>query len=129
MEKKYSKYAEFFMKGNLSYKDYLTLTDDVDVIVDQAYSYSYGMSAAYGLEKGKVVLSGLESITKEGEYYQDCPVVNIKPDKRHIAEKIEELIENRLEVKRIAEASRSFAERYHDHISVAHMFTEIYFKK
>ena len=126
LKNKYSKYAEFVMQGNLSHKDYSALTDDVDVIVDQTYSYTYGMSAVYGMAKGKVVLSGLEPIARETGHYRDCPVINIKPDKLDISQKIEMLIQNRSEMKRIAEESRAFAEKHHNHMSVAAIFAEIY---
>jgi len=129
LENKYSKHAEFIMQGNLSHSDYSSLTDNVDVIVDQTYSYTYGMSAVYGMAKGKVVLSGMEPIARETGHYRDCPIINIKPDKLDIAQKIEMLIQNRLDIKRIAEESRSFAEKYHNHISVAKIFAEIYSKR
>lgn len=126
LKKKYSD-VEFIIKGKMSHKEYDLFTDEMDIIVDQCYSYTYGMSAAYGLAKGKVVLSGLEEIAKKG-HYKECPIINIKPDVSDIVEKLSYLIENRKEINVISEASRSFAEKYHDYKKVAEKYIKIYTK-
>lgn len=123
---KYGDVAEFICAGGMSSTDYSTLTDGVDIIVDQAYSYSYGMSAAYGLAKGKVVLSGMEPIVRPGNYYKKCPIINILPSVEDIKIKIEKLIVNRYEIARISEASRDFAENFHCHLKVAEKFIKLY---
>lgn len=126
LSEKYQNVAEFICAGGMSHDKYDALTDEMDVIVDQAYSFSYGMSAAYGLSKGKIVLSGLEKITRDCEYYKDCPIINIKPSVEDIKEKIEYILQQRDVLNVFGEESRSFAENYHDHVSVAGQYLRIY---
>jgi len=123
---KYSDVAEFYMRGGLPYDEYLKLTDSVDVIVDQLYSMSYGMSAAHGLAKGKVVVSGLEGMVKENTYYNSCPVINSQPDEESLRGVIEDLILNKVKISIISEESRVYAEKNHDYKKVAHLYLNIY---
>jgi len=125
LSKKYTN-VNFISKGGLNHKEYNLLVDKMDIIVDQTYSYSYGMSAAYGLAKGQVVLSGLEEQAKDNEYYKNCPIINIKPNKDDIKNKIEYLINNQEVVVDLSLKSRLFAEKYHDNIAVAQRFIELY---
>lgn len=125
LRKKYPD-VEFISKGNLSHKEYNEFTNDVDIIVDQCYSYSYGMSSAYGLAKGKVVLSGLEDITKEELHYAECPIINIKPILSFIEEELDQLLQQREIITQLSEESRSFAEKYHDSKKVAKKYIELY---
>lgn len=118
--------AEFFSAGGLDHAAYDALTDDVDIIVDQAWSYGYGMSAAYGLAKGKVVLSGMEDEARAHGFHRDCPVVNLPPDAAAIARSIEALLADRAALHARGEAGRAFAERYHDHLKVAEAFLSHY---
>lgn len=125
LEHKYADKVDFISEGGMNHKDYDTLTNSVDIIVDQVYSQTYGMSAAYGLAKGKVVLSGLEEISKNG-FYSECPIINITPNLDHIKNELELLINNRELVENLGLRSRSFAEKYHDHKVVAQKYLDIY---
>lgn len=125
LEEKYRGKVEFIAKGGMTSIEYDKFTDEVDIIVDQASSYSYGMSAAYGLAKGKVVLSGLEEIVKEG-HFKDAPVINIKPNVEHIKNEIENLLDNRRSIRELSEKSRCFAEKYHDSEKVALQYLKYY---
>ncbi|MET3730532.1 hypothetical protein [Moheibacter stercoris] len=126
LEKKFPN-VEFIVKGNMNHKEYDHFTNDVDIIVDQCYSYSYGMSAAYGLSKGKVVLSGLEDIVKNDNiHYQECPIINITPSEEIIVDKIERFLEDENYLNDISIRSRSFAEKYHDKNIVAMKYEQIY---
>ncbi len=118
--------VEFISKGNMTHTEYNKFTDNVDIIVDQCYSYSYGMSAAYGLAKGKIVLSGLEDIVKQEKHYAECPVINIKPTVEDIVEKLEKLLQQREKITQLSDESRCFAEKYHDSIKVAKKYLELY---
>lgn len=128
LTEKYGDVAEFICAGGMNHKEYDAFTDDVDVIVDQTYSFSYGMSAAYGLAKGKIVLSGLEDVVKDCVYYKNSPIINIKPSVEDIKEKIEIILSRRNELAVLGEASRYFAKKYHDHVTVAESFLNIYKK-
>jgi len=118
--------AEFIVAGGLPHQEYDELTNSVDIIVDQTNSMSYGMSAAYGLAKGKVVLSGLENVAKTHNHYKDCPVINITPDPKDLERKLEGLLLNRSLIRELGEKSRLFAEQHHDHKKVAHEYLKTY---
>lgn len=126
LESKYPNDVQCESVGGLGHKEYDELTDSVDVIVDQVYSYSYGMSAAYGLAKGKVVLSGLEEQAVRVGHYQYSPVINITPDVNSIVDAIGRLISSRNKLREIGARSVAFAEQYHDRDKVASVFASIY---
>ena len=126
LRQRYGDVAEFSCAGGMDHASYDALTNDMDVIVDQAFSYSYGMSAAYGMAKGKVVLSGLEAEARGHGFYRDSPVVNLLPDVDDIERKLESLILDRAGTTSRGEASRAFAERHHDHRRVAETYLSIY---
>lgn len=126
LERMYGDVAEFVSAGGMDHAAYDAFTEDVDVIVDQVYSYSYGMSAAYGLAKGKVVLSGLEAPARTHGFYLDCPVINLRPDVTSIVETIGGLIERRAGLAALGERSRAFAECHHDHLRVAELYAGLY---
>ncbi|WP_312083563.1 hypothetical protein [Epilithonimonas hominis] len=125
LTKRYGDVAEFICKGNMTHVEYDNFTDSADLIVDQLYSYSYGMSAAYGLAKGKVVFSGLEDVIKKG-HYANCPIVNVLPTVEDVVEKVGYFIENNTERNILSERSRKFAEYYHDTNIVAKRYLDIY---
>lgn len=127
LRKKHGDAAEFICAGGMPHSEYEKLTERVDIIVDQAYSYSYGMSAAYGLANGKVVLSGMEERARV-MHYTSSPIINIKPDVDDIENKIDALIRNRKQIQHIGEQSRAFAEAFHCNLKVAERFLEIYNK-
>ena len=110
LRQKHGDIAEFICAGGMPHSEYERLTESVDIIVDQAYSYSYGMSAAYGLANGKVVLSGMEEQAKS-LHYAESPVINIKPEVDDIVTKIDELLTDRKKIQLIGEQSRAFAEK------------------
>jgi len=128
LSSRYSDIAEFIIAGGMPHNEYNRFTNEVDIIVDQLNSMSYGMSAAYGLAKGKVVLSGLEEVTKSVPYYRECPIVNVQPYPGDLEQKLESLLTSRLHIRELGEKSRSFAERFHDHKKVAEAFLAIYEK-
>ena len=125
LTEKYSDVAEFICKGNMTHQEYDAFTDNVDVIVDQLYSYSYGMSAALGLAKGKVVISGLEQGI-DVEHFKECPIINSKPNVADLVRNIEILILDKSAVNRMQIESRFYAEKYHCSTKVAEQFAKIY---
>lgn len=125
LKEKYKNNVEFIAKGGMTSTQYDLFTDEVDIIVDQTNSYTYGMSAAYGLAKGKVVLSGLEESAKIG-HFKESPVINIKPNVNFIANSIDQLLEDRRRLEILSEKSREFAEKFHDCNIVAKEYLKLY---
>ena len=126
LERKYPQDVECISVGGLAHWEYDKLVDEVDVIVDQVFSYSYGMSAAYGLAKGKVVLSGMEGVVKEKGHYRECPVINVVPTAQSVVEAVEGLLGMRSAVRSLGEAGRAFAEKWHDYMAVGCQYLDIY---
>jgi hypothetical protein len=118
--------VEFLEVGRLPFAEYMALVADCDVLVDQAYTMAYGMSATYALAQGKVVLSGRESVTHDTPCYRESTVVNIPPDAARIAEILEHLLSNRDGLRELGVASRAFAVKHHDAIVVAEGYARQY---
>lgn len=126
LRRRFGNDVEFLSVGNMPFREYIEFVRDVDVVVDQANSLSYGMSAVYGMAQGKVVLSGAEDVTHEFDVYRDSPVINIKPQADDIADKIEMLLADRSALIDRGSASRSFVEKYHDAVVVAASYVRLY---
>ena len=118
--------VDFIERGGMSFDEYSRFTDGVDVIVDQANSYTYGMSALYGLAKGQVVLSGNEPVTHELAAYRQSPVVNIRPDAEQIADTLRRLLSDRAALQARGAEGRAFVERVHDTRIVARQYLDLY---
>ena len=106
--------VEFIVSGQQTVADYQKVIESVDIVVDQLYSYSYGMTAIYSLASGKVVLSGLEEVARKCLGVEKCPaILNVKPDVDDIVRKIEQAIETVRADRDIREKARGFVEQYH----------------
>ncbi len=114
--------------GNMNQKDYLTILDNANVVLDQCKGYSYGMNALYSLSKGKVVLSGSEpeALQELNIDSISCPIINIQPDINQIYEQLLEILEKRNQIKEISNDSRKFVEKFHDSKIIAQKYIQIW---
>lgn len=124
IKRKYPDEVEVVVKGKIPLNDYLKLIEDVNIVIDQAYSYSYALNALYSMALGKVVLSGCEPECMEELKLETCPVINIKPDVDDIVNRLAELIDNKQNIPKLGLESRLFVERYHDYKQVAQKYLE-----
>ena len=122
---KYESKADFISKGGLPYKDYLREAAKADIIVDQVYSYSYGMSAAIGLRQGQVVLSGREDDIKSERFYAESPIINITPDKEDVKNRIAECLSDSF-ISDVGKQGFRFAAEHHDAATVAKAYEALY---
>jgi glycosyltransferase involved in cell wall biosynthesis len=118
--------VEFVEKGQMSLDHYLEFTKSVDVVVDQANSYTYGMSALFALARGQVVLSGNEPASHALGPYAHSPVVNIRPSATQIADKLRSLLRDRAELRRIGRLGPDYVRRYHSSDVVARRYLDLY---
>lgn len=84
-----------------------------DIVADQ-FVGGYGMAALEGLSSGKPVLSNLSWLgteLTETMWRRDCPIVDAPPSA--LPERLRELVRDPRARRRIGEASREFALRYH----------------
>ena len=118
--------VDFIEKGGMSFAEYSHFSQGMDVIVDQTYSQSFGMSALYGLARGQVVLSGNEPRTHDLGHYAQSPIINIRPEPDQIASKLRDILTSRERLVSIGAAGRRYAERFHSADVVARQYLALY---
>lgn len=130
LQSNYPNDVKITIAGNMSQRDYLSVLDSANVVLDQCKGYSYGMNALYSLAKGKVLMSGSEpeALKELGISEDNCPIINIQPDINQIYKQLTILLEKRKNIKDIGNESRIFVEKYHDSKIIAEQYIEIWQK-
>ena len=118
--------VEFVMRGGMSAGEYRDFVQTVDVVVDQAYSCTHGMSGAIALSMGQVVLGGAENVSHEFPMYAESPVINIQPNDESLEETLLDILSDRARIRRRGEAGRAYAEKFHDARKVAAAYLALY---
>lgn len=127
MEAKYGDVAEFVCAGGLPFNDYMALLSRVNVILDDANSYSIAMNGLFALAIGKIVMGGAEPEGNVELGISDVnPVFNIEPNVDQICSQIEYIIKNKDKIEKWGLLSRKFVERYHDPIDIAKQYIQIF---
>ena len=124
LAEKYPQELELIIDGNMPLDEYMNFMKEVNIVVDQTYSYSLGANCLYALAMGKVVLGGVEPESLECMQVSSSPAINIKPDVNNIVSEIENLIRNKSKIKQIGSDSRKFVENFHGHIKIAHKYVD-----
>lgn len=126
IELKYPNDVEVVIQGRLPLVDYLKLIERTNIVVDQCYSYSYGMNALYSMSLGKVVLSGNEPENGLEFNRDDIPIVNILPDVNSIFNEIEFFVLNPDKILSVGIQSREFVEKFHSPKLVANQYISVF---
>jgi len=128
MNRKYPKDIECIVGGRLPFHKYTELIGKVNVVVDQANSFSWGLNALQSMAAGRVVLGGAEKPVLDflGVQQGEVPIINIRPSVDNIVEALEGLLERRSEIPEIGYRSRLFCEKHHDHVKVAKRFLDVW---
>lgn len=128
LEEKHPGCFEFIHVTNLPIGEYLELMARVNVVVDQANSYSCGMNALFALAMGKIVLGGAEpeSLTLYGG--ASTPVRNIRPDPADIVRELTTLLDLRSQLTEMGDHNRRFIEQHHDYRTIAARYLEAWTK-
>ncbi len=126
LNSKYSHDVECVITKPLPLNEYLRATSNFDVCVDQVLSYSYGMSAAFALARGQIVISGAEPESLKEMQLESSPVLNAEPDWSSVVKQIEALLDKRSEISELKFKSRQYAERVHSHVKVAETYARIW---
>lgn len=121
-QNEYPDKVQAIIAGRLPINQYLEIMEKTNVVIDQAYSYSYGMNAVYAMAQGKVVFSGAEQESLNELKVQFNPIVNIRPDAKDIKQKIELFISNGKLVREVGYQSRKYVEQVHDYKRIAKLF-------
>lgn len=114
MQSKYPNDLEVVYLDRLSYSAFTAALRQTHVLIDQALSHSWGMSALVALAMGKVVLSGAEPEGLQALGLAETPVINIPPDEIGIGIQIESVLAKRESVPELSWQGRQFVERVHD---------------
>ena len=120
IKKKYAEKIEVTVTENIPYKDYNEKYNSCHILLDQVYAYDQGYNALEAMAKGKVVFTGAEQ--EWLNYYnlkEDTVAINALPDSNKIAEKLEWLILNPIEIEKISKNARAFIEKEHNYINIA----------
>lgn len=128
LHEKYPEKVECVAKGGLPLKEYLSLMDRANIVIDQTFSVGGGMNALYALSKGKVLLGGNEpeNANEYGTDSDSIPIINILPDSDQIFNQLERLILNPKEIMRLSLLGRTYVEMVHDSRKIASMYIDIF---
>lgn len=108
---------------DLPFKDFLQMMSDTDIVLDQLYSYSPGMTALYGMAMGKLVATGAQP-----EYYEAIgnpdikPIFSLSPFDTDIKERLSGIIHHRQKILKMGEDARRLVEENNDSRTVAKKF-------
>lgn len=129
VEAKYPQSVKSMMIGGVAYNEYLKCLNNANIVLDQTYSVSYGVNAVINMAMGKVVLGGGEKEFLNEFSLSHCPILPIEPDIDSISNKIEEVLDNKSKIKDIGWNSHCFAKEFHNHITVAKLYEEVWCNK
>ena len=120
IQKKYPEKVEIIVTKDISYKDYINIYNDCNILLDQVYAYDQGYNALEAMAKGKVVFTGAEQ--EWLDYYKlkpDTVAINALPNVEYIVKKLEWLILNPKKITEISKNARMFVEREHHYKNCA----------
>lgn len=128
MEQKYKDKAEFICASRLPFNEYMRVMEKVNVIVDDANSYSIAMNGLFSLQKGRIVMGGAEHLgNKElGIPDEENPVFNINPDVEQICSVITYIISNKDKIEEWGLAGRKYVEKYYDSVAIAREYMDLW---
>lgn len=123
---KYKDQAEFIALDRiLPFDEYIALMKRVNVILDDANSYSFAMNVLFAMAQGKICMGGAEPESNRELGYSYNPVFNLTSNIDQICEQIEYIINNKDRIEEWGALSRKFVEEYHDYRNVAKCYIEL----
>lgn len=132
LQEKYRNDVEFLIKGRMPIDEFNRLLSCQDVVVDQMYGATTGMTALYAMAQRKVVVTGFHSDSldyKKYKYLKELPKVDLGTTVDEMVEVIDELISRKERIEEIKDAGRAYVEKYHESKKVAKRFLRIYMGK
>ena len=126
LKEKYPNDVEIVVDGKMPIDTYIKLLETVNVVIDQAYSVSYGMNALYAMAKGKIVVGGGEEECLKEFGFAETPIVPIYPSIDDIYNKLVNVLERKTEILEWGHKSRKFVEENHNHIKIASRYLEVW---
>ncbi len=110
----------------MPFNEYMKLLAQVNVSVDQLYSYSLAMNALYSMAQGKIVVGGAEP--ESGILYDGKlpPVYNALPDEGQLFKTLESILERKEDLNSDSEKSRQFIIEQHNPLHIASTYLDIW---
>ena len=124
IKERYPDKVDIIIKGNIPLEEYLRVIKRSNIIIDQAFSYGYGVNGAFSLALGKVTLSGCEPEFLAEFKIDSSPVINILPDVDQIVNILEDLVLHPEKIPAIGVESRKYAEELHDYKKIAQRYVD-----
>lgn len=109
------------------FKQYVSMMQECDVILDQLYSYTPAMNALEAMSQGIVVIGGGEpenyEILHETELH---PIINVLPNHESVYHELEELVLHPERLPELKRQSVAYIQKHHEHIKVARQYEQLY---
>lgn len=123
LKEKYPNKIELKIAQNVPFEQYKSMMDSSHILCDQLYSYGCGMNGAMAMAKGLIVAGGGEEAMYEifGEANNQS-IINLPETKEEVVIKLESVLENISRLSDLAQKSREFALKHHDHVKVAKQY-------
>ena len=123
LKEQYPDAVEIVQVENVPFEQYKQLLLSSDVLLDQLYAYTPAMNALQAMAQGLIVVSGGEPENYEILGCADIrPILNVQPTEESVYEVLAWLVEHKTEIPNLSHESRTYVERYHDHINVAQQY-------
>ncbi len=127
LKKRHPEKVEIHIVDSIPYEEYQYLLNNAHVLVDQLYSYGYGMNGVLGLSKGLIVAGGADDYLYEIMNEQkNKPLVYLPIDKQEMLHVLELLITDKDGLTERAKNSRQFALEHHDYRIVAQRYLQFW---
>ncbi|MDH7444986.1 glycosyltransferase [Aquimarina sp. 2201CG14-23] len=124
ISQKYPDKIEIITTKDLSYTQYIKHFQSAQIILDQAHAHDQGYNALEAMAMEKVVFTGAGSAFSKYYNLDNIVAIDTSPDSTKIAEKLEYLILNPLEIVKIGKRARAFIEKEHHYIKIAKKYEE-----
>ncbi len=127
LKNRYPNDVDLQIARSVPFKQYQTMMDTSHILCDQLYSYGCGVNGAMAMAKGLIVAGGGEEQMYQlfGET-ENKPLVNLPDAKQEVVKVLEELLEKRENLPLLAQKTREFAIKHHDHIKVAQQYVDFW---
>lgn len=126
LRERYPEKVECIIAGRLPFSEYIKILANANVVIDQVSSHSLGLNGIIAMAMGKIVIGGYEPIAHDHIDTSDACVLNIKPNVDSIVKAVENVLENKHKISDWSKRSRAYAEKYHNHITSAKMYEDIW---
>lgn len=118
--------VEVIIDGKMPLNEYLNLLKSVNILVDQCKEHCYGLNALYAMAEGRIVLGGATENSLKEYGLDSCPVLHIGPDVNQIVDQLEYVISRKKDFEEMGYESRKFVETFHNHISIAQKYVDMW---